>query len=164
MKITGTHIAIFVILTYFGLQSTLVEANDQLRPDDNRFGDVRIQENVYQGTVVSVYSVKIKKDEEGYSLYGGLLGGYLARESMKGKGESEEVLGTLAGGLVGSKIGREVNKSRNTVDGIQLIIDVPGVGVKSIIQQKTSAFNFSSGDSVYLVGTRNNLRVLKKNP
>jgi outer membrane lipoprotein SlyB len=83
---------------------------------------------------------------------------------MKGKGESEEVLGTLAGGLVGSKIGREVNKSRNTVDGIQLIIDVPGVGVKSIIQQKTSAFNFSSGDSVYLVGTRNNLRVLKKNP
>ena len=62
MKITGTHIAIFVILTYFGLQSTLVEANDQLRPDDNRFGDVRIQENVYQGTVVSVYSVKIKKD------------------------------------------------------------------------------------------------------
>ena len=71
MKITGTHIGIFVILTYFVLQSTLVEANDQLRPDDNRFGDVRIQESVYQGTVVSVYSVKIKKDEEKISLYGG---------------------------------------------------------------------------------------------
>lgn len=151
-----------------------VLAEPQLKPDDTRYNEVRQIEGVLTGTLLAIYPVTISKDEDKHSQIGGALGGYIARESVKGESTGKEVLGTLAGVAIGSKIGREINEHRNSVSGVQLIVDIPGLGVKSIIQQNTSAHDFSVGGVVYIIGytgryhniysRENNVRVLPKTP
>ena len=105
---------------------------------------------VQQGTVLDVQSVTIERNTETAQAIGAGVGGYVANNATRARGEVTRVLATAAGVAAGAVIGDKVADATQDLSGVELIVQLDR-GTHSIIQQSTR-YNFQSGDAVWVVG------------
>lgn len=105
---------------------------------------------VQKGVVLDVQSVTIERNTDTAQAIGAGVGGYVANNATKDRGEVTRVLATAAGVAAGAVIGDKVADATQDLQGYELIVELPR-GVQSIIQQ-AGAYNYTAGDTVWVVG------------
>ena len=130
--------------------------NPSLKPDTyDRDSSQRIS-NVLYGEVVSLKKVSIEGETKSGTIVGGLVGAAAGSQVSDSKPESE--IGAVIGGAIGATIGGNVSKNIQSVEGIQLTINMDDGRTISVVQE-TSQYNFSIGDLVEVISTKGKTRV-----
>ena len=131
-------------------------AKSSLKPDTyDRDSSQRIS-NVLYGEVISLKRVSIEGETKSGTIVGGLVGAATGGQVSDSKPESE--IGALIGGAIGATLGGNVSKRIQSVEGIQLIINIDDGRTISVVQE-TSQYNFSIGDLVEVISTKGKTRV-----
>ena len=131
-------------------------SNSSLKSDTyDRDSSQRIS-NVLYGEVVSLKKVSIEGEIKSGTIVGGLVGAAAGSQVSDSKPESE--IGAVIGGAIGATIGGNVSKNIQSVEGIQLTINMDDGRTISVVQE-TSQYNFSIGDLVEVISTKGKTRV-----
>ena len=131
-------------------------ANPSLKPDTYDRDSVQKVSNVAYGEVVSLKRVTIEGGTKSGTIVGGLVGAAAGSQVSDSKPESE--IGAVIGGAIGATLGGNVSKSIQSVEGIQLTINMDDGRTISVVQE-TSQYNFSIGDLVEVISTKGKTRV-----
>jgi len=130
--------------------------NSSLKPDTYDRDSVQKVSNVLYGEVVSLKRVTIEGRTKSGTIVGGLVGAAAGSQVSDSKPESE--IGAVIGGAIGATLGGNVSKSIQSVEGIQLTINMDDGRTISVVQE-TSQYNFSIGDLVEVISTKGKTRV-----
>ena len=131
-------------------------SNSSLKSDTyDRDSSQRIS-NVLYGEVVSLKKVSIEGEIKSGTIVGGLVGAAAGSQVSDSKPESE--IGAVIGGAIGATIGGNVSKNIQSVEGIQLTINMDDGRTISVVQE-ASQYNFSIGDLVEVISTKGKTRV-----
>ena len=107
-------------------------ANSSLKPDTyDRDSSQRIS-NVLYGEVISLKRVSIEGETKSGTIVGGLVGAAAGGQVSDSKPESE--IGAVLGGAIGATIGGNVSKNIQSVEGIQLTINMDDGRTISVVQ------------------------------
>ena len=130
--------------------------NSSLKPDTYDRDSVQKVSNVLYGEVVSLKRVTIAGGTKSGMSVGGLGGAAAGSQVSDSRPESE--IGAVIGGAIGATLGGNVSKSIQSVEGIQLTINMDDGRTISVVQE-TSQYNFSIGDLVEVISTKGKTRV-----
>ena len=131
-------------------------ANSSLKPDTyDRDSSQRIS-NVLYGEVVSLKRVSIEGETKSGTIVGGLVGAAAGSQVSDSKPESE--IGAVLGGAIGATIGGNVSKNIQSVEGIQLTINMDGGRTISVVQE-ISDYKFEVGDLVEVITIKGRTRI-----
>ena len=131
-------------------------ANSSLKPDSYDRESVQKISNVLYGEVVSLKKVTIEGGTKSGTIVGGLVGAAAGSQVSDSKPESE--IGAVIGGALGATLGGNVSKSIQSVEGVQLTINMDDGRTISVVQE-TSQYSFSIGDLVEVISTKGKTRV-----
>ena len=131
-------------------------ANSSLKPDSYDRESVQKISNVVYGEVVSLKKVTIEGGTKSGTIVGGLVGAAAGSQVSDSKPESE--IGAVIGGAIGATLGGNVSKSIQSVEGVQLTINMDDGRTISVVQE-TSQYSFSIGDLVEVISTKGKTRV-----
>ena len=131
-------------------------ANSSLKPDSYDRESVQKISNVLYGEVVSLKKVTIEGGTKSGTIVGGLVGAAAGSQVSDSKPESE--IGAVIGGAIGATLGGNVSKSIQSVEGVQLTINMDDGRTISVVQE-TSQYSFSIGDLVEVISTKGITRV-----
>ena len=131
-------------------------ANSSLKPDTyDRDSSQRIS-NVLYGEVVSLKRVSIEGETKSGTIVGGLVGAATGSQVSDSKPESG--IGAVLGGAIGATIGGNVSKKIQSVEGIQLTINMDDGRIISIVQE-ISDYKFEVGDLVEVITIKGRTRI-----
>ncbi|HSH71096.1 MAG TPA: hypothetical protein VK997_14340 [Deferrisomatales bacterium] len=110
----------------------------------------------FSGTVLEVQAVAIEGNQSGAgALAGGALGGALGSAAGGGAGKTIAVVG---GAIIGALAGSATEKKVTGDDGLELLVELDGGEVLSVVQEADQAF--APGDRVrVLKGSDGTIRV-----
>ena len=131
-------------------------ANSSLKPDTYDRDSVQKISNVLYGEIVSLKKVIIEGETKSGTIVGGLVGAAAGSQVSDSKPESE--IGAVIGGAIGATLGGNVSKNIQSVEGIQLTINMDDGRTISVVQE-TSQYSFSIGDLVEVISTKGKTRV-----
>ena len=131
-------------------------ANSSLKPDSYDRESVQKISNVLYGEVVSLKKVTIEGGTKSGTIVGGLVGAAAGSQVSDSKPESE--IGAVIGGAIGATLGGNVSKNIQSVEGVQLTINMDDGRTISVVQE-TSQYSFSIGDLVEVISTKGKTRV-----
>ena len=131
-------------------------ANPSLKPDTYDRDSVQKVSNVLYGEIVSLKKVTIEGETKSGTIVGGLVGAAAGSQVSDSKPESE--IGAVIGGAIGATLGGNVSKNIQSVEGIQLTINMDDGRTISVVQE-TSQYSFSIGDLVEVISTKGKTRV-----
>ena len=131
-------------------------ANSSLKPDTYDRDSVQKISNVLYGEIVSLKKVTIEGGTKSGTIVGGLVGAAAGSQVSESKPESE--IGAVIGGAIGATLGGNVSKSIQSVEGVQLTINMDDGRTISVVQE-TSQYSFSIGDLVEVISTKGITRV-----
>ena len=131
-------------------------ANSSLKPDSYDRESVQKISNVLYGEIVSLKKVTIEGGTKSGTIVGGLVGAAAGSQVSDSKPESE--IGAVIGGAIGATLGGNVSKSIQSVEGVQLTINMDDGRTISVVQE-TSQYSFSIGDLVEVISTKGKTRV-----
>lgn len=131
-------------------------ATSSLKPDSYDRDSAQRVSNVLYGEVVSVKKVTIEGSIKPGTIVGGLVGAAAGSEISDSKPESE--IGAVLGGAIGATIGGNLSKSMQSVDGIQITINMDDGRTVSIVQE-IGDYQFRVGDLVEVISTKGKTRV-----
>ena len=130
--------------------------NSSLKPDTyDRDSSQRIS-NVLYGEVVSLKRVSIEGETKSGTIVGGLVGAAAGSQVSDSKPESE--IGAVLGGAIGATIGGNVSKNIQSVEGIQLTINMDDGRTISVVQE-ISDYKFEVGDLVEVITIKGRTRI-----
>lgn len=130
--------------------------NPSLKPDTFDRDSVQKISNVLYGEIVSLKKVTIEGETKSGTIVGGLVGA--AAGSQVSDSEPESEIGAVIGGAIGATLGGNVSKNIQSVEGIQLTINMDDGRIISVVQE-TSQYSFSIGDLVEVISTKGKTRV-----
>ena len=130
--------------------------NSSLKPDTYDRDSVQKVSNVLYGEIVSLKKVTIEGETKSGTIVGGLVGAAAGSQVSDSKPESE--IGAVIGGAIGATLGGNVSKSIQSVEGIQLTINMDDGRTISVVQE-TSQYSFTIGDLVEVISTKGKTRV-----
>ena len=143
-----------LIITYICFLTSC--ANASLKPDTyDRDSSQRIS-NVLYGEVVSLKRVSIEGETKSGTIVGGLVGVAAGSQVSDSKPESE--IGAVLGGAIGATIGGNVSKNIQSVEGIQLTINMDDGRTISVVQE-ISDYKFEVGDLVEVITIKGRTRI-----
>ena len=131
-------------------------ANPALKPDTYDRDSVQKISNVLYGEIVSLKKVIIEGETKSGTIVGGLVGAAAGSQVSDSKPEDE--IGAVIGGAIGATLGGNVSKNIQSVEGIQLTINMDDGRTISVLQE-TSQYSFSIGDLVEVISTKGKTRV-----
>lgn len=137
-------------------------AGGSLKPTDVSRDQAAKPQRVQEGTVITAYSVTIKGNTEAAQATGAALGAYAANRATKNNNDVTQVLATAGGAVAGSVVGNAVSDLTLDRKGVNIVIDLDTGGVISVTQQIDSSAVFNAGDSVYIINSGNQIKVLPK--
>ena len=131
-------------------------AKSSLKPDTyDRDSSQRIS-NVLYGEVVSLKRVSIEGETKSGTIVGGLVGAAAGSQVSDSKPESE--IGAVLVGAIGATIGGNVSKNIQSVEGIQLTINMDDGRTISVVQE-ISDYKFEVGDLVEVITIKRRTRI-----
>ncbi len=131
-------------------------ANESLKPDTFPRDSVQRITNVFYGEVVSIQNVNIEGSIKSGIIVGGLIGAAAGSEVSDSKPESE--IGAVLGGVIGANLGGNISKNLQSVDGVQITINMDDGRTVSVVQE-IGDYKFSVGDLVEVITTKGKTRV-----
>jgi len=144
------YILLFFSLIIFGC------ANESLKSDTFQRDSVQRISNVLYGEVVSIKNVNIEGSTKSGTIVGGLVGAAAGSGVSDSKPESE--IGAVIGGAIGATLGGNISKNFQSVDGIQLTINMDDGRTISVVQE-IGDYAFETGDLVEVITTKGKTRV-----
>ena len=131
-------------------------ANSSLKPDTYDRESVQKVSNVLYGEIVTLKKLTIEGETKSGTIVVGQEGAAAGTQVSDSKPESE--IGAVIGGAIGATLGGNVSKNIQSVEGIQLTINMDDGRTISVVQE-TSQYSFSIGDLVEVISTKGKTRV-----
>ena len=120
------------------------------KPTVPNSGDARKACPTTTGVVLNVTDVTIQGNVETAQGVGAAVGGYAGHEAA-GDNDVAKVFGAVAGAAVGTYAGNAVGNATLNKSGQELIVLI-GSTSYTILQETDGRMDFSSGDTVYVIG------------
>lgn len=137
-------------------------AGGSLKPTDVSRDQAAKPQRVQEGTVITAYTVTIKGNTEAAQATGAALGAYAANRATKNNSDVAQVLATAGGAVIGSVAGNTVSDLTLDRKGVNIVIKLDTGSVISVTQQVDANAVFNAGDSVYIINSGNQIKVLPK--
>lgn len=136
-------------------------ASSSLRPTDPSRSAARSAQPVQSGVILDVKQVTIKANTEAAQTVGMGLGGYVGNAATRDNSEVVRVLSTAVGAVLGSVVGSTVGEAVLDQQGTELIVQLQNQTI-SVVQQVDENSLFNVGDTVWVIRTHGEIRVLPK--
>ena len=148
MGLKQLAVAVAFCLSSQACAGTPVGGSD--KPTVPNSGDTRKACPTTTGLVINVTEVTIQGNVEAAQGVGAAVGGYAGHEAA-GDNDIAKVLGAVAGAAVGTYAGNAVGNATLNKSGQELIVLI-GSTSYTILQETDGRMDFSSGDTVYVIG------------
>jgi outer membrane lipoprotein SlyB len=134
-------------------------AGGSLKPTDPGREQARKMQDATPAVVIDVIDVTLKAPTTTAQATGAAIGGYMGNQAARDQDTVVRTAATVGGAAAGSVAGNVV---ANTMDrsGTELVLQTAAGRVFTVVQQADSRSKFAIGDSVWVVGSGNNVRVL----
>jgi outer membrane lipoprotein SlyB len=155
--------SIFFILFLVPILTLSGCVTQSTRPTEPTARTARSAQSVQEGVILDLKLITLKGNTAVAQTSGAVLGGYIGNVLTRDRNEITTVLGTATGAALGSAVGQIAADIAIDQQGVELIIKLPH-RIVSIVQQTDERAQFSVGDTVWIIGSGSNIRILPKTP